>query len=909
MHSLTRPGPRPPVSSEQADGGLVGRSLDLAVAGAFIAALPGGGGALLLTGEPGVGKSALLAVAAEQAAAAGLRVLRAAGAQPQEMAYGTLNELLLPLRGVVSRLGNPQRDVLNVALGFRDGPACDRLLVSNAVLELLGRVAGGQPVLLVVDNLDWVDEASGRVLGFVARRLRGIPAGLLAAQPGGPAADLITGLPRHEVRPLGDDASSRLVTLRSPDLAPVVRRRIVAEARGNPLALLELPAGLSWAQRTGLAALPTVLPLSGRLRATLLARLAAVPPATASLLVLAVLEGTGDLALLREAAGGQWGIDDLAPAVQAGLVQVDDANQRLVFAHPAIRSGVLETAPGAAVRQAHLALAAQLGDQPERRAWHLAGAAIERNGRASGSLAQAPRPRNGRDDDEQARQYATAAYLTASVLGDLGAAESLLADARLAEPGAGPSAEAAFATAFVLLQGDGDVAGAHRLVLRGLEAVSADSTGPLAIEQALWILIAVCRLTGRTEHWESLERLISAARSAVPASVRAAARTLLDPPTEPARPPAGIEAPAAPAEPAEVVQLALAASFADRLTDWRQALRSAARPQPGGSTGAPALQAGILLALEAFQTGQWDEAGRLAETAADACASRGYLLLARQAQTVLAGVAAGRGEVAVTQALADEITRWAAPRGLAYFVAGAHYVSGLAALARSEFAAAYEQESALCPAGDIPARPVYAAWAVLDFVEAALRTDRLDEAAAHADAGRRAGLAAVSPRLALLSTAALALTARDEAAPGLFEQALAAGDGARWPFEQARVHLLYGERLRRLRASGLGRQHLGTALAGFRRLGATAWTERTTTALRAAGQARPDRGSRAPHGLTGHELQIARLAAAGLSNKEIGERLFMSHRTVASHLYKMFPKLGITSRAALGQVLPPRNAI
>jgi DNA-binding CsgD family transcriptional regulator len=210
----------------------------------------------------------------------------------------------------------------------------------------------------------------------------------------------------------------------------------------------------------------------------------------------------------------------------------------------------------------------------------------------------------------------------------------------------------------------------------------------------------------------------------------------------------------------------------------------------------------------------------------------------------------------------------------------------------------------ISPAGDIAARAPFAASALLDLVEAATRTSGDVEAAAHVKAVGQARLAATSPRMALLCGAAAAVTAPDDEALACFELALASGDAERWPFERARVHLLAGERLRRLRAVTPARAHLSAALDGFRRLGAPTWADRAVTALRAAGQVPPGGDIPDHQVLTPHEYEIARLAAAGLSNKEIGSRLFMSHRTVASHLYRMFPKLGITSRAALGQALP-----
>jgi hypothetical protein len=359
---------------------LVGRDRDLAVVRAFIDGLSAQGGTVLLSGEPGIGKSALLNAAEETAAMAGLRVLRAAGAEFGAVSFSGLNQLLLPLRPDLSRLGGLQRNALNVALGFSEGPAGDALVVSNAVLVLLYQAATEHPLLLIVDDLQWIDEASAMVLAFVARRLSGSRVGLLAAERAGGSCPFDLGLPGYEVLPLDGDASAKLVADCFPDLAPRVRLRIVTEAQGNPLALLELPAGLSNLQRSALAALPAVLPLNRRLRGIFLSRVSALPAGARHLLLMAVLEGTGDLSLLRAAAEGQCEIDDLAPAELAGLVRVDETTHRVMFSHPLIRSAVMELSPSGDVRRGHLALAMQLSDQPERRAWHLAGAAIGPDG-------------------------------------------------------------------------------------------------------------------------------------------------------------------------------------------------------------------------------------------------------------------------------------------------------------------------------------------------------------------------------------------------------------------------------------------------------------------------------------------------------------------------------------------------
>lgn len=232
----------------------------------------------------------------------------------------------------------------------------------------------------------------------------------------------------------------------------------------------------------------------------------------------------------------------------------------------------------------------------------------------------------------------------------------------------------------------------------------------------------------------------------------------------------------------------------------------------------------------------------------------------------------------------------------------------LAALAHSDFEAAYRGATEISPPGRLGPHEPYAPWLVLDLVEAAVRTGRAAEAAAHVRAMRQAGVASVSSRMALLAGAAAALIATDAEAPGLFEALLASAEVERWPFDLARVHLLYGERLRRSREVTRSRAHLSAALETFRRLGAGTWADRARVELCAAGRPQSPGGRCDPEALTPQELEIARLAASGLSNKQIGSRLFLSHRTVGAHLYRVFPKLGITSRAALRDALAGRLA-
>jgi DNA-binding CsgD family transcriptional regulator len=251
--------------------------------------------------------------------------------------------------------------------------------------------------------------------------------------------------------------------------------------------------------------------------------------------------------------------------------------------------------------------------------------------------------------------------------------------------------------------------------------------------------------------------------------------------------------------------------------------------------------------------------------------------------------------------LTDEMIQWAAPRGVGFVLNYAHHAKGLAALGRADYEAAYQQVTAISPAGTLLPHAAQALWVILDLVEAAVRTGRQDEARAHVAAVQAAGLGEISSRFALIATGAAALVADDVR---LFEEALAVPGADRWPFELARLHLAYGERLRRAKSPSLARNHLTAARDIFQRLQAEPWLNRTLGELRATGL--PGSHTEALtkiDTLTPQQREIALLAAAGLTNKQIGDRLFLSPRTVGTHLYQLFPKLGVTSRAALRDAL------
>ncbi|GAA3467413.1 helix-turn-helix transcriptional regulator [Nonomuraea roseola] len=899
------------------DGRLIGRDRDLARLGAFADQAAAQGGAFVLLGEAGVGKSVLLAAAAARATAAGHRVLSASGSQFEgEVSYAGLHQVLQPLFDDLPTLTPAHERALRVALGLGEGAAPGRLLVANAALMLLRQAAAPRPLLVVVDDIAWLDRASAVVLSFVARRLTGSRAGLLAAARSEEESFFeYGGLPGHELQPLAEQDAAALLKARFPALSPRIHQRLLADAQGNPLALLELPVALGDLQRGG--TLPPVLPLSGRLQTVFAARIRGLPLATFGMLLLAVLDGTGDLTVLDTGA--------LAPAEQARLVRVDASAGKLLFRHPLIGSAVMEMSTSEQRHRAHLLLAERLADQPERRAWHLAEAAAGPD-EGVAALLQAVAHANLRRGDsvhaitlllraaelspadiDRAGRLGEAAYLGAVVNGDLRDAPHLLEQARRADR-RGESLAAAVAGAYHLLNGDGDVDSAHRLMAGAIEVLDdpGDAHNKPLIE-GLYTLLMICFFSGRAELWQAFHAAVGRLRPGPPALLDILAKTFSNPARLALPALDRLDAVIANLHqeiiPARISRIGIATAYVDRLGRCRDGLWRVIDHGRDGGAVTSQIEALFLLGNDSFLVGQWQELEQVAEEGLALCEQHGYQLLAWPGIYLKAMLAAARGQDETATALADRMTRWATPRRARAIQCYARQVRTLVALGGGDFEEAYQQACAISPAGVLASHVPHALWTITDLIEAAVRAGRHDEAAAHAAAVAQAGLAAISPRLAMVTAASAALTTPDESYSGLFETALDTPSADRWPFERARLQLLYGERLRRDKATTKARTQLTAALDTFRSLDARPWTARAHTELRATGLSHGQGVAAGLASLTPQQREIAMLAAQGLTNKQIGQRLFLSPRTVANHLYQLFPKLGVASRAALRDAL------
>ena len=903
---------------------LIGRTEDLRILRRFFESAGSGGTSLLLAGAAGVGKTALLDAAAEEAAKVDMAVLRAGGVESESGVAGAgLHQLLLPLFDLVPRLRIDYRRALDAVLGFGPRQSVNRLTAASAVLHVVRERAADRPLMILIDDLHSMDQTSSVVLGMVARRLAGSRLGLLAAVSTNAECVLQTaGLPRHELQPLEKHGAAELLDTSFPGLPARVRRRVLSAAQGNPLALLELPALLGPPRQSLFTPPADGLWLSHRLEEVFAGRIRLLPAKTRYLLLLVALAESGDLA---SGTPIEWSATDLAPAEHQRLVHVDPSGRRIVFRHPLLASTVIQTVTSAQRRQAHRVLAELVRDRPERRAWHLAHAAsgpnehvaalLERAGniallhgdgvsavaaliRAS-RLSPSPRARGDR--------LARAAYLGAAVTGDLKDVAALIDETRV---GVGDPSPHTVVAAYVTLNAEGDIDTAHRLVTGWLNAPAGaiDQEGA-TLDAALHTLLLACSYGGRADLWKPLDTALDRCGSRVQPLLVLLRDTVADPARRAAaagRLTAAISALDGELDPTRIVRTATAAHYVGRTGECRNALWRIVRDGREGGAVTSAIDALRLLGFDSLWSGDWEEADSLIAESLRLCDAHGYRALSWSGLFGRALLAAMRGDRVAASSGADRLHRWAAPLGARSLLEFAGQVRTMDQLGHGEFETAY-RHAAVSAAGALASCAPHAIWLIFDLVEAAVHTGRQAEARAQVAAARAAGFDTISPRLTLLTVAADAVAAPMPAAEELFETALAGSDAGRWVFDSARVRLAYGERLRRARATARAREQLLDARETFQRLGAEPWATRAGCELRATGY-NAGRGKKSTAGdgacrLTARDLEIASLAASGLSNKQIARLLFLSDRTVSAHLYRLFPRLGITSRAALRDAL------
>ncbi|MFI6266633.1 ATP-binding protein [Micromonospora sp. NPDC051006] len=906
-----------------ADLPLIGRDDEIEMLRSFADRAAADGEALVLAGDPGVGKTVLLEWVTAYATRAGTRVVRVAGSQFEaDVSFSGVQQAVEPFLDHLPHLAQPQRTALRSALGLAGGGPADRLLIASAARQLLVAAAEATAVLLVIDDLPWMDQASSMVLSFIARRVSGHRIGLLGSLRTGDIGFFDqSGLRMLDVEPLSDAAATTLLTERFPALTPRVRQRLLVEAQGNPLALLELPVALQLGSGPTPRPLPETLPLTRRLQTLFAGRVHDLPEPTRRVLLLAVLDGTGGLRVLAADE-----VDELAPAERTHLVFLDRAAARLHFRHPLIRSAIVESSTSDERHRAHRVLAVRRENEPARHAWHLAEAATGPDEHIAALLQQVAHTNLFRGDSvgaitellraadlspagtARSARLAEAAYLGAIVTGDLREVPKLLDAARDADPRHGGALAGAVAGAYFLLNESGDIDSAYRLLTGAIDALPEPAdAGNKTLVEALYTLLMVCFFGGRPELWPFLHTAIDRLRPRPPQLLAILRHTLSDPANLSHVVLDRLDTATAhlhgESSPARIVRTAIAGSYLDRIGDCREPLWRAVRHGREGGAVTSAIEALFLLGNDAYFTGRWDQVQTLTDEGLALCAAHDYQLMRWPALFLQALVAGARGDELASARLTDEMTRWAAPRRVGAVSAYVSHVKTLTSLARGGFDSAFRHATAVSPAGQFAPHAPAALWLVMETVEAAARSNRRAEATAHVAAADRARIGELSARLELSVAGARAMAAPDDHHRHLFETALSTPEADRWPFDLARVRLAYGERLRRTNAPALAREHLSAALDTFHQLRAEPWVQRSDNELRATGVHRDRADVRPGTSLTPQQHQIASLAAAGLTNKQIGERLFLSSRTVGYHLHQIFPKLGITARAALRDAL------
>lgn len=879
------------------------------------------------------GKSALLDWAAGQAG--GARVLRVEGIESEmELAYGGLHQLFLPVLGLVDGLPPAQADALRAVFGLTSDEVRDSFTVGLAVLTMLSEAAADGPLLCLVDDAQWVDRPSVDMLTFAARRLRAEGVVMLFAVRDGAPGATVKGLPGLLVEGLDRTAAAELLT----GLPPYVADRVMEEAGGNPLALIELSAALTPAQRAGrlgpLALPETAAGLRGRIQDGFLEQVGRLPEATRLVLLVAAADDTGSLGTVLEAARELGaGVEDLEPAERAGLVLL--SGELVRFRHPLVRYAAYRSAPLARRIAAHRALAGALGGagQQHRRAWHLAAAATgpdegvaeelervaewagNRQAMASASAAYERAAQLTADRDLRARRLVQAARKAADAGQDQRC--GALAD-QVPLPLADPEVAANFARARAAVElGHRSPAAAARILLD-----SADLTGAAHPEATASLLVDAVHAAYSGGDAALMAEVASRAPEL---PVLAVPALLFGDDVPRASGVSGVSGALAALRPLVAATEVAATGVMERLltgihclltgdhpTARRVALGAVAHCREQGISGWLPTTLDLLVRTE-LTLGRHEEA---VARGTEALRLAEYYDLAHRAshlRAALALPAAVRGEEEQVRALTEEALGYARPRGVGRAAADALWARGLLELGLGRAQTALD---ALSAARREVGHPLLCLPLLPDLVEAAVRAGHPERAAQAAGVLDEWATALDRPALGALAARCRALTAPDGTAEQHFTAALALyseGDGnghgagavAGNAFDRARTALLYGEWRRRLRRQIDAREQLRAALDGFEALGARPWAERARSELGAAGgeTVLTTRQDGSISLLSPQEREVVRLAATGASNREIAAQLFLSPRTVGHHLYRAFPKLGVGSRTELAALL------
>jgi DNA-binding CsgD family transcriptional regulator len=900
-------------------GELVGRDEELLRLSELISGVHESGSALVLIGEPGIGKSTLLKAARECAGEAGFEVLSTVGVETEAgLPFAGLHQLVQPVLSALEGLPEPQRLAVSSAFGLVDGPPPEPFLVALAVLNALAACASRRPIVVSADDVHWLDAQTQHVLTFLARRVSMDQIVILGTtRTGIPSVYVSAGLPELEVRGLTEQSSRQLLAQRAGDLPPSAVRRIVREARGNPLALIELPKAWQSPIGVGEDMLPPILPVTSKLERTFAGRACLLPELTRDALLVAAVDGNDELhevlAAASQLSGAAVTVQALVPAVDAGLVSMDSAH--VVFRHPLVRSALLAAEPIHRVHAANGALADILSE-PYRRSWHRGQSIVGPDDAIADELeavASIPLRRGAVMSAilclERSAQLTSASvdrghrYLVAAEhafgLGQKELVTRLVRTASreeispldrsrmewLAEifndgvPGDPAKVlDLCDVADDAARQGDVDLA-LNLLLAAALRCWWAD-TGPLARQ---YVVSAAERL-GVVGSDPRYVAVLAVAEPILRGStvLHLLADVVIEDISEPDELRLfGMSAHA-------VGNSVLASAFFDRAEN---------RLRNQGRLGLLPHVLNMAVPVRLI-VGEWDRAAAATEEGRQLAQETGQPIWEAGAMTGDARASGLRGEIDRALRIAAEAEQIASGMRLNCFLACVQLARGFAWAAGRRYEEAYRELRRLYDPDD-PAfhhRELFAG--VMFLAESAVHVDKVEDARVVLAGLEEVAKVTSAPDLHVNLLYARAVLADDGLAESLYLDALKE-DLVRWPWIRARIELAYGQWLRRHRRSVDSRAPLRSALATLELVGAGSWADQARTELRAAGERVEARESGVHELLSAQELQIARLAAQGRSNREIGYELYLSPRTVGSHLYRIFPKLNVTSRSQL----------
>lgn len=868
--------------------------------------------AVVVHGEPGVGKTTLIAKVCARAAAGGWQVVRVLGVQAEEpFALGGLNQLVLGLNEFTPGLTERDRALLAPVLDGDPDTMTSVLPMVGAVLSLLAFAAQTKPVLLAVDDVHWLDSVSAEVLGGAGRRLihprvriltgRRVPHQSVFSTPGWSEMHLA---------PLGPAESEHLLERVAGALPASTRAAVLAAASGNPLALTELPRFASHIE-LGVSAMP----LTERLVAAFGGRLEQLDENVRAELLRAALDGIAGSAASANRA--RYVMRNVAPAVAVGLLVADPLGE-IVFRHPLVPAAVVHQATADERRDAHRDLAGLYGDVLVRRASHLAAAATTPDQEVAELLGQAALLSLRRGGLPAAVEWLRQA---AELSTEPDRRTAFLAEAVFAATRAGRIDEArelldgaetdttewtltALSDCYRAIHADGEVYSTHRRLLEVLNR--ADAIDDMTLNRLVNLLLTVTDYADDDRLRELTNAGLRPLKSRLAAVVLLyqtgvddipdtanTIRTALDSYV-------GIlsQLPSR-----WVLMMSYPAYCIDAIAEFRASLQLAFAQLSEHGASIDAIEGGRIVLLDLIATGDWERAQEVGAKCLEmARQDQGSELLRHQCLADLGLLAASMGDLETARSNAAAVTAWSDPRGLRYLIGLADWIAVRAAHAEADYEAAYQSAIRICQPGQFPRHNIQVGDDMLDFVEAAVRTGRLAEAREHTAQALRLHLADVSPRVAALVLAISAMTAPDSEAGELYQAALAHPGVNERPFEHFRIVLAQGMWLRRKLRHTAARASLELAAEGFDRLGARPWADRARAELRAAA-ATNSKSSADSTTLSPQERRIAEQASAGRTSKEIGTQLSLSSRTVDAHLSNVFRKLGVHSRSRLNAAL------